>query len=62
MFLVNPKSKQPLYEQLVEQLRKQLFPLREEKVEGGKNDQQHVDDRGGEHCEFFGTFLGNALR
>ena len=25
MFLVNPKSKQPLYEQLVEQLRKQLF-------------------------------------
>ena len=25
MFLVNPKSKQPIYEQLVEQLRKQLF-------------------------------------
>ena len=25
MFLVNPKSKQPLYEQLVEQLRRQLF-------------------------------------
>jgi len=25
MFLVNPKSKQPLYEQLIEQLRKQLF-------------------------------------
>jgi GntR family transcriptional regulator len=25
MFLVNQKSKQPLYEQLVEQLRKQLF-------------------------------------
>ena len=25
MFLVNPKSKQPLYEQLVDQLRKQLF-------------------------------------
>ena len=25
MFLVNPKSKQPLYEQLVEQLRKQLY-------------------------------------
>ena len=24
MFLINPKSKQPLYEQLVEQLRKQL--------------------------------------
>lgn len=25
MFLVNPKSKQPLYEQLIEQLRKQVF-------------------------------------
>ena len=25
MFLVNPKSKQPIYEQLVEQLRRQLF-------------------------------------
>lgn len=25
MFLVNPKSKQPIYEQLIEQLRKQLF-------------------------------------
>lgn len=25
MFLVNPKSRQPIYEQLVEQLRKQLF-------------------------------------
>ena len=25
MFLVNPKSKQPLYEQLVEQLRRQLI-------------------------------------
>jgi len=25
VFLVNPKSKQPLYEQLVEQLRQQLF-------------------------------------
>ena len=25
MFLVNPKSKQPLYEQLVEQLRKQII-------------------------------------
>lgn len=25
MFLVNPKSKQPIYEQLVEQLRKQLM-------------------------------------
>ena len=25
MFLVNPKSKQPIYEQLVEQLRRQLI-------------------------------------
>ena len=25
MLLVNPRSKQPLYEQLVEQLRRQLF-------------------------------------
>lgn len=25
MFLINPKSKQPLYEQLVEQLRRQLY-------------------------------------